>query len=151
MKFNFMIALVASAIAVSGCGKTDSKSESKTSSAKTDSAKTDSAKTVSSGKTDSEKITGAKTPEVELTEEQMIESELAKLSPEDRAMAEKQKICPLGQKPLGYMPGLKRVDLDGERVVFICCEGCEKPLRKNPEKWLANLDWYQGMPEKKQD
>lgn len=160
MKFNFMIALLATTVAVSGCAKTDSKSGSKSDSAKSESAKTESAKTGSAktesaktetAKTDSANATGAKTTEVELTEAQMIEAEMAKLSPEDRAIAEKQKICPLAKKPLGYMPGLKKVELDGDRIIFVCCEGCENPLRKNPDKWLANLAWYQGMPEKKQD
>ena len=41
-----------------------------------------------------------------------------------------------------------QVTLDDGRVIFICCEGCEGPLRKDPDKWLANLAWHDGMPEK---
>ncbi len=60
------------------------------------------------------------------------------LSPEERRLAEKQKICPVTGEPLDSMGGPVRVDVAG-RTVFVCCKACEKPLRKNPAKYLAKL------------
>jgi Cu(I)/Ag(I) efflux system membrane fusion protein len=60
------------------------------------------------------------------------------LSAEDRAAAEKQQICPVTGGPLDAMGGPVRVDVAG-RTVFICCKACEKPLRKNPAKYLGKL------------
>jgi len=64
---------------------------------------------------------------------------MAMLSPEDRALAEAQKICPVGGDALGGMGKPFKVDLDG-RTVFLCCEGCEDLLRAEPEKYLAKID-----------
>jgi membrane fusion protein, copper/silver efflux system len=59
-------------------------------------------------------------------------------SAEDRLLAAKQKICPVTGEPLDSMGGPVRVEVAG-RVVFICCKGCEKALRKDPAKYLSNL------------
>ena len=68
-----------------------------------------------------------------------IEQALAKLSPEDRTIAENQKICPVSSHPLGSMDTPKKVSVAGQEV-FICCEACEQPLRDNPEKFLAVIN-----------
>jgi YHS domain-containing protein len=68
-----------------------------------------------------------------------IEQALAKLSPEDRALADKQKTCPVSGYPLGSMDTPKKVTVAGQEV-FICCEACEQPLHDNPEKFLAVID-----------
>lgn len=68
-----------------------------------------------------------------------IEEAMAELSPEDRAEAEQQKICPVSMEPLGSMGVPMRVAA-GDREVFICCEGCTTPLQEDPEKYLANLE-----------
>ncbi len=60
------------------------------------------------------------------------------LSAEDRLLIARQKICPVTGKALDSMGGPVRVEVAG-RVVFICCKGCEKTLRGNPAKYLANL------------
>jgi hypothetical protein len=60
------------------------------------------------------------------------------LSPEDRVLAERQKICPVTEAPLGSMGGPVRVVVNG-RPVFICCEGCREPLLKSPAKYLSKL------------
>jgi len=57
------------------------------------------------------------------------------LSPEDRLLAERQKVCPVTKKPLDSMGGPVRVVVNG-RVVFLCCDGCEDSLREQPEKYL---------------
>jgi YHS domain-containing protein len=66
------------------------------------------------------------------------EDALAELSPEDRALVEKQKTCPVSGEPLGAMGKPYKVTVQG-RVVFLCCPGCEAKLRENPEKYLANI------------
>jgi hypothetical protein len=58
------------------------------------------------------------------------------LSPEDQALADAQKICPVTRKPLGSMGPPVRVSVAG-KTVLICCEGCEDRLRKSPEKYLS--------------
>lgn len=64
---------------------------------------------------------------------------LAKLSPEDRALAEKQKVCPVSGEPLGAMGTPKKIEVKGQ-AVFICCEGCEEKLKANPDEYLAKLN-----------
>lgn len=55
------------------------------------------------------------------------------LDPADRALAERQKTCPVTGKPLGSMGTPVRIVVDG-RVVFLCCEGCEPALRAAPAR-----------------
>lgn len=65
-------------------------------------------------------------------------SELAKLSPEDKASAEKQHVCPVTDELLGSMGSPKKVDVNGKQV-WICCDGCREELLANPDKHLAKL------------
>ena len=66
------------------------------------------------------------------------EDALAELSPEDRALAEKQKTCPVSGQPLGAMGKPYKVTVQG-REVFLCCPGCEAKIKENPEEYLAKL------------
>jgi hypothetical protein len=59
-------------------------------------------------------------------------------SAEDKLLAAKQKICPVTGKPLDSMGGPVRLVVEG-RTVFVCCEGCEGPLRQEPAKYLSKL------------
>ncbi len=63
---------------------------------------------------------------------------LAELSAADRALAEKQAVCPVTGEPLGSMGTPIKLTVAGQ-TVFICCAGCEEELRKEPEKYLAKL------------
>lgn len=72
-------------------------------------------------------------------EQQEIEKALAGLSEEDRALAEKQKTCPVSGALLGTMDTPPKVTVEG-RDVFLCCAGCEGPLKEDPKKYLAKLD-----------
>ena len=65
-------------------------------------------------------------------------AELAKLSPEERASAEKQQVCPVTGEMLGSMGPPKKVDVSGQQV-WICCDGCSEELQTNPDKYLAKL------------
>ena len=71
-------------------------------------------------------------------EEKGIEAALAKLSPEDRALAEKQKTCPVTDEPLGSMGTPIKVTVEG-REVFLCCKGCEDEIKSNFAKYKEKL------------
>jgi membrane fusion protein, copper/silver efflux system len=63
---------------------------------------------------------------------------LSGLSAEDRALVEKQRICPVADQHLGSMGMPRKIDVDGTPV-FICCEGCRERLLKEPDRYLAKL------------
>ena len=67
-----------------------------------------------------------------------MKTELAKLSSEDAASAEKQHFCPVSDEMLGTMGAPKKVDVNGKQV-WICCEGCRDSLLKEPDHYLAKL------------
>ena len=84
------------------------------------------------------KTTGTTSPAADAKDEEAdIKANLAKLSPEDRALAEKQKYCV--EEPdnrLGSMDVPIKLMIKGEPV-FICCGGCKKNVLKDPDKALA--------------
>jgi YHS domain-containing protein len=63
---------------------------------------------------------------------------LKDLSPEDLALVKKQKVCPVSGEPLGSMDKPYKATVKGQ-TVFLCCQGCEEALQKDPEKYLAKL------------
>jgi hypothetical protein len=66
-----------------------------------------------------------------------IEEHLSKLSPEDQALAEAQKFCPImPEVRLGEMGPVIKV-MAGDQPVFVCCKGCQKKALASPEKTLA--------------
>jgi len=67
-----------------------------------------------------------------------IANALASLSPADRAAAERQKVCPVTDEPLGSMGSPLKISLKG-RDVFLCCEGCKDALQDDPDAFLAKL------------
>ena len=67
-----------------------------------------------------------------------INAALAQLSPEDRAAAEQQKICPVTGEPLGSMGKPIKVTVKGQEV-FLCCEACRERSEAEPDKYLAKL------------
>jgi hypothetical protein len=79
----------------------------------------------------------AKDVQAEITEA------FAKLTAEDRQLAQQQKICPVSDEPLGTMGTPPKIDVKG-RSVFICCEGCKEELLNNADKYLAKLDQPQS-------
>lgn len=73
-------------------------------------------------------------------EEAEIRRALAKLSAEDRKLAEAQRFCPvLADSRLGSMGVPVKLMINGQPV-FICCEGCEKKARANPGKTLKAVE-----------
>lgn len=96
-----------------------------------------------------EKKTGPKPPsstnppaeaaKVDPKEEAEFAAELAKLSPEDRKLAEEQKFCAdETDSRLGSMGEPIKVMVEGEPV-FVCCKGCAKAVLKDPKKTLATV------------
>jgi hypothetical protein len=72
----------------------------------------------------------------ESKEEDKVAAVLATLEPEKRKLAEAQKYCPIHDAPLGSMGAPFELTIDGQ-LVFLCCDGCEKAAKKEPEKTLA--------------
>jgi hypothetical protein len=74
----------------------------------------------------------------------VITGNLAKLSADDRKLAEAQKFCVVEQdSPLGSMGAPKKYiikDKDGEHPVFVCCGGCIKEIKKDEAKALKAFE-----------
>jgi len=79
---------------------------------------------------------GDVTPQELSAEEQAA---LDELPPADRELALKQKLCPISGERLGSMGTPHKVIL-GNRVVFLCCEGCEDAARQDADRVLKKLD-----------
>jgi hypothetical protein len=66
---------------------------------------------------------------------------LDQLAPEDRRLAERQRFCPVTKKPLGSMGMPARIVVSGQ-VVFLCCDGCEAALKRDPSKYMATFQHH---------
>ena len=74
-----------------------------------------------------------------------IETALASLSAEDRALAESQGYCPiLTNNRLGSMGPPVKLDVAG-KTVFVCCEGCKEQALDEPEATLAEAAKQRGV------
>jgi hypothetical protein len=72
-------------------------------------------------------------------ENEGIAAMLAKLSLDDRKLAEAQQFCPiLKDSRLGSMGTPIKVMVDGQPV-FLCCDGCSKRALASPAKTLAKV------------
>jgi uncharacterized protein (TIGR02231 family) len=68
-----------------------------------------------------------------------IKAAMAKLSPEDRRLAEAQFVCAIDQdSPLGSMGPIHKVMVKGTPV-FLCCKGCVAEAQAHPDDTLAKL------------
>jgi multidrug efflux pump subunit AcrA (membrane-fusion protein) len=69
-----------------------------------------------------------------------VKAALAKLSPEDRKLAEAQRWCAVQtDQLLGSMGKPVKLMIKG-RPVFLCCAGCEDEAKEGPEKTLATVE-----------
>ena len=68
-----------------------------------------------------------------------ITKAMAELSAEDRALALKQKVCPVSGEALGTMGAPLKMDVKGH-AVFLCCEGCKDKLLASPDEYLAKIN-----------
>ncbi|HEV3258787.1 MAG TPA: hypothetical protein VG013_18090 [Gemmataceae bacterium] len=68
-----------------------------------------------------------------------VRANLAKLSPEDRKLAEQQKFCAVeDDSRLGEM-GTPLKIMVKDQPVFVCCKGCVKQAQEDPEQTLARV------------
>lgn len=67
-------------------------------------------------------------------------AKLVKGAPKDplAVTVEEQKTCPVTNQPLGEMGPPVPMVVDG-RKVWICCDGCDLAIKKEPKKYLARL------------
>lgn len=73
------------------------------------------------------------------TEESQVQANLAKLSPEDRTVAEAQRFCAIeDENRLGSMGTPVKVMVKDEPV-FLCCKSCQKRALADPDKTLAKV------------
>lgn len=79
------------------------------------------------------------TPVAAQEKEDKIKANLAKLSPEDRKVAEAQRWCAIEEENrLGAMGKPIKVMVKDE-VVFVCCKSCVKAAQKDPDKTLEKV------------
>jgi uncharacterized protein (TIGR03000 family) len=81
-------------------------------------------------------IRKAATPADQVAEAQ---ANLAKLSPEDRKLAEAQKFCVVENKTLLGAMGVPVKVMLKDQPVFLCCKACEKQAKADPDKTLAKV------------
>lgn len=108
---------------------------------------TKSAPTPGSGPTPkpSEAPTTKRDPEIK------IQAALAKLSPEDRTMAELQKFCPvLPKSRLGSMGPPEKVMI-GNEPVFVCCAACKAAAVVGGDTTLQKVKQLRSKKEKKEE
>jgi uncharacterized protein (TIGR03000 family) len=68
-----------------------------------------------------------------------VKVNLAKLSPEDRKLAEAQKYCVVENDTLLGAVGVPIKVMVKDKPVFICCKVCEKETLADPDKTLAKV------------
>ncbi len=67
-----------------------------------------------------------------------IAANLAKLSPAERELAVKQRVCPVTGELLGLTGVPYKVEIKG-RIVFLCCEACKAQATANPDEILKKI------------
>jgi Cu(I)/Ag(I) efflux system membrane fusion protein len=69
---------------------------------------------------------------------------LDKLDPEDRKLAEAQRLCPMSGESLGSMGKPVKLTVKGQ-VVFVCCKGCMDDALADPDKTLGKVKEFQSQ------
>jgi uncharacterized protein (TIGR03000 family) len=78
-----------------------------------------------------------------------VEKNLAKLSPEDRKLAEAQKLCAVQEQVrFGAVGKPVKLMIKGQPV-FLCCDACLTRTQSNPEQTLAKAKELKEKPAKK--
>lgn len=85
-------------------------------------------------------------PKLSAEDIELVRTNLAKLSPADRAAAEAQKLCPIQGEPLGAMGVPITVDLGDGRTVMVCCRACIARARANPTDALGKAAESRRLP-----
>jgi uncharacterized protein (TIGR03000 family) len=74
-----------------------------------------------------------------------IADNLAKLDPDDRKLAEEQKVCPITKDPLGSLGVPVKTTLKGQPVL-LCCKDCIERAKADPDKTLATVKQLKEKP-----
>jgi hypothetical protein len=83
--------------------------------------------------------TSAKPAQHSQAGETKVQTNLAKLGPEDRKLAEEQRFCAVeSENPLGAM-GVPVKVVVGDQPVFLCCKGCKEEALAHPDRTLARV------------
>ena len=78
-----------------------------------------------------------------------FKAEMAKLSPEDRKLAEAQVMCAIDtESPLGSSGPIYKVMIKGQ-AVFLCCKGCEAEAKAHPDETLVKFQQLMAAQRKK--
>jgi hypothetical protein len=86
---------------------------------------------------------GPAAPALSAEDQAKIKAAMAKLTPEDRKLAEAQVFCAVDQdSPLGTMGPILKEMVKGQPV-FLCCKGCVAEARAHPDETLAQ--WQKLM------
>ncbi|MBO0697706.1 MAG: efflux RND transporter periplasmic adaptor subunit, partial [Zavarzinella sp.] len=72
-------------------------------------------------------------------DQEKIRQSLAKLPPDDRKLAEAQKVCPITDELLGLMGVPAKVMVMGVPV-FVCCHGCDDAVLSKPQETLKKVE-----------
>lgn len=72
--------------------------------------------------------------------EAKIQANLSKLDPEDQKLAQEQKFCAIeSENRLGVMGKPIKLTIK-DQPVFLCCQGCAKRAKANPDRTLAKVE-----------
>src|SRR5439155_496253 len=127
MKYTFLPMLTVAALALTGCTGNTSSSPPKAAAAKPSAAHADHDHAKPDAKADD-------------AANAAIAAERAKLSPEDRALAEAQEWCAvMPDDRLGCMDAPIKLMIKGQPV-FLCCDGCKKKALADEDKTLAKVE-----------
>ena len=75
----------------------------------------------------------------EKVDEATIKANLDKLGPQDRKLAEEQKWCAIENENLLGSMGTPIKIMIKDQPVFVCCKGCVKSAKKDPDKTLEKV------------
>ena len=70
-----------------------------------------------------------------------IAAAMAKLTPENRKLAQTQRMCPIRHEPLGAM-GIPVKLVLNSIPLFVCCNACVAEAKVDPAKTLAQVEEY---------
>jgi uncharacterized protein (TIGR02231 family) len=79
-------------------------------------------------------------PAMSPAEEAKIRTAMARLSPEDRKLAEAQVFCAIDQESRLGSTGPILKEMCKGKPVFLCCKGCVAEARSNPDEALKMLE-----------
>jgi Cu/Ag efflux protein CusF len=83
-------------------------------------------------------VTALKEIGADTAEQKKIKVAFDQLPADDRLLAEKQRLCPASDEPLGAMGVPIKLSIKGQ-TVFICCKSCKEDVEKKPDEMLKKV------------